>query len=592
MPDHAPSQSARPGAALDEHHHDLVIRNGRIVDGTGRPAFVGDVGITNGRISAVGDDVGDGTRELDASGLLVTPGWVDIHTHYDGQATWDDVLAPTAWHGVTTLVMGNCGVGFAPAAPERREWLIGLMEGVEDIPGSALAEGIDWQWETFPEYLDALSTRRWTMDIGTQIAHGAVRAYVMGERGARNEPATPEDIREMTEMVREAIAAGALGFSTSRTIVHTAVDGEPVPGTFAAEDELFGIGSALGDLGAGIFELAPMGAAGEDIVGPVKEVDWMRRLSAKIGRPVTFALIQVDSAPDLWRELMDASLAAVEEGADIWPQVAGRATGLLSGHHTTYSLFDAFPAYQELKARRLSDEELLAELQRPEVRASILDWEPDEATASSLAGAYDRTFLLGDPPDYEPSQERSLAGMAAASGRHPLEVAYDAMLAEGGHGLLYVPILNYAQGSLEPVREMLLHPRAAVGLADGGAHCGVICDASMPTFMLTHWTRDRSRGDQLPLEDVIRKQTHDTARLYGLGDRGTLEVGMLGDVNVIDYDALALEPPQVVRDLPAGGSRLVQRARGYVATIKGGEITFDHGTDTGARPGTLIRGAR
>jgi len=373
MPDHAPSQSAQSGPAQSgsadpEDRHDLVIRNGRIVDGTGRPAFLGDVGITDGRISAVGGQVGPGTRELDADGLLVTPGWVDIHTHYDGQATWDDVLAPTAWHGVTTLVMGNCGVGFAPAAPDRRDWLIGLMEGVEDIPGSALAEGIDWQWETFPEYLDALSTRRWTMDIGTQIAHGAVRAYVMGERGARNEPASPEDIRDMTELVREAIVAGALGFSTSRTIVHTAVDGEPVPGTFAAEDELFGIGSALGDLGTGIFELAPMGAAGEDIVGPVKEVDWMRRLSAKIGRPVTFALIQVDSAPDLWRELMDASLAAVEDGADIWPQVAGRATGLLSGHHTTYSLFDAFPAYQELKARQLSDEDLLVELQRPEVR--------------------------------------------------------------------------------------------------------------------------------------------------------------------------------------------------------------------------------
>jgi N-acyl-D-amino-acid deacylase len=572
--------------------HDLVIRNGTVVDGTGSPAFVADVAIDGGRISAVGEVQGRGTEEIDAAGLLVTPGWVDIHTHYDGQATWDDVLAPTAWHGVTTLVMGNCGVGFAPAAPDSHEWLIGLMEGVEDIPGTALAEGIDWQWETFPEYLDALSQRRWTMDVGTQIAHGAVRAYVMGERGARNEPATPEDIREMTDLVREAVAAGALGFSTSRTIAHTAIDGEPVPGTFAAEDELFGIGSALGDLGEGIFELAPMGAAGEDIVGPAQEVDWMRRLSAKIGRPVTFALIQVDAAPELWRELMDASLAAADEGADIWPQVAGRATGLLSGHHTTYSLFDAFPAYQELKARGLSDEQLFAELQRPEVRDAILGWEPDEGTAASLAGAYDRTFLLGDPPDYEPAEDRSLAGMAAASGRHPLEVAYDALLADGGHGLLYVPILNYAQGSLEPVREMFLHPRAAVGLADGGAHCGVICDASMPTFMLTHWTRDRTRGDRLPLELVVKKQTHDTARLYGLGDRGTLEVGMLGDVNVIDYDALQLEPPQVVRDLPAGGSRLVQRPRGYVATIKSGVVTFDHGEDTGERPGELLRGAR
>ncbi len=572
--------------------HDLVIRNGSIIDGTGAAAFVGDVAIDDGRIAAVGTDVGEGRRELDATGLLVTPGWVDIHTHYDGQATWDEVLAPTAWHGVTTLVMGNCGVGFAPAAPERRDWLIGLMEGVEDIPGSALSEGIDWTWETFPEYLDALEGRRWTMDVGTQVAHGAVRAYVMGERGATNEPATPEDIREMTDIVREAIAAGALGFSTSRTIAHTAIDGEPVPGTFAAEDELFGIGSALGDLGTGIFELAPMGAAGEDIVGPAKEVDWMARLSAKIGRPVTFALIQVDAAPELWRELMDASLAAVEDGADIWPQVAGRATGLLSGHHTTYSLFDAFPAYQELKARKLSDEDLFAELQRPEVRESILGWEPDEATAQSLAGAYDRTFLLGDPPDYEPSEDRSLAGLAAAAGVHPLEVAYDALLADEGQGLLYVPILNYAQGSLEPVREMFLHPRAAVGLADGGAHCGVICDASMPTFMLTHWTRDRTRGERLPLESVIRKQTHDTARLYGLTDRGTVEAGMLGDLNLIDYDELQLEPPQVVRDLPAGGSRLVQRARGYVATIKSGEVTFDHGQDTGARPGALVRGAR
>ncbi|MEO6628012.1 MAG: amidohydrolase family protein, partial [Aquihabitans sp.] len=574
----------------------LVVRNGTIVDGTGRPAFVGDVVIVDGRIAAVGVDVSDrvppGCEEIDATGLLVTPGWVDIHTHYDGQATWDEVLAPSAWHGVTTLVMGNCGVGFAPARPERREWLIGLMEGVEDIPGTALAEGIDWDWETFPEYLDALEPRRWTMDVGTQIAHGAVRAYVMGERGARNEPATPDDIDQMRTIVHGALEAGALGFSTSRTIAHTAIDGEPVPGTFAAEDELFGIGAALGDLGTGVFELAPMGAAGEDTVNPVKEVDWMRRLSAKIERPVTFALIQVDSAPDLWRELMDASLAAADEGADIWPQIAGRATGLLGGHHTTYSLFDGIPAYAALKARNLSDAEWFEVLQDPEVRASIVDWEPDPASAERLAHAVEHTYLLGDPPDYEPGPERSLAGMAAASGRSALDVAYDAMLESGGHGLLYVPILNYSNGSLDPVREMLLHPRSASGLADGGAHCGVICDASLPTFMLTHWTRDRTRGEKLPLEWMVKKQTHDTARLYGLGDRGTVEPGMLGDLNLIDYERLQLGSPYVAADLPAGGKRLLQGATGYVATVKTGVVTFAEGEETGARPGVLIRGAR
>jgi N-acyl-D-aspartate/D-glutamate deacylase len=476
--------------------------------------------------------------------------------------------------------------------PERRDWLIGLMEGVEDIPGTALSEGIDWDWETFPEYLDALEPRRWTMDVGTQIAHGAVRAYVMGDRGAKNEPATAEDIEQMRIIVRDALAAGALGFSTSRTIAHIAIDGEPVPGTFAAEDELFGIGSALKELGTGVFELAPAGVAGEDVVAPAKEVDWMRRLSAEMGRPVTFALIQVDSAPELWRELMDASLAATEEGADIWPQVAGRATGLLSGHHTTYSLFDAFPAYQQLKAQNLSEQALYERLCDPQIRESILGWQPDEATAKSLAGAFDRTFLLGDPPDYEPGPDRSLTGIALANSTSPLNVAYDAMLIDGGRGLLYVPILNYAYGNLDPVREMFLHPRAASGLADGGAHCGVICDASMPTFMLTHWSRDRSRGDTLPLEMIIKKQTQDTAMLYGLSDRGTLKVGMLGDVNIIDYENLQLESPFVTSDLPAGGTRLVQGARGYVATIKSGEITFDRGQDTGARPGQLLRGAR
>jgi N-acyl-D-aspartate/D-glutamate deacylase len=573
--------------------HDLVIRGGTVIDGTGAPARTADVTVDRGQISGVGSFAGaPAQRTVDADGLLVTPGWVDIHTHYDGQATWDEVLAPSSLHGVTTVVTGNCGVGFAPARPDRHDWLIGLMEGVEDIPGSALAEGMKWEWETFPEYLDALEQRKWTVDVGTQVAHGAVRSYVMGERGARNEPATAEDIEAMKQVVKQAIAAGALGFSTSRTIAHLAIDGEPVPGTYAAEDELFGIGSALGELGTGIFELAPVGAAGEDIIGPKKEIDWMRRLSAAIRRPVTFALVQVDDAPDLWRELMDESLRAVAEGADLWPQVAGRGFGLLSGHFTTYSLFDQIPAYQELKAKGLSPDALVDALRTSEVRQTIESWEPDTAAAERMDQAYRTTFALGSPPEYEPGPERSLTGMAAAAGRTPMSVAYDAMLEDDGRGLLYVPILNYSNGDLEPAREMLLHPRAAAGLGDGGAHCGVICDASQPTFMLTHWTRDRTRGERLPLEWVVKKQSHDTARLYGLGDRGTVEVGAVADLNLIDYDNLQMGNPTVVNDLPAGGARLLQDATGYVETIKSGVTTFADGKDTGARPGALLRGSR
>jgi len=573
--------------------HDLVIRGGTVVDGTGSDARTTDLAVDDGRIVAV-DDLGgqQGRRTIDADGLLVTPGWVDIHTHYDGQVTWDEVLAPSSWHGVTTLVTGNCGVGFAPARPDQHDWLIGLMEGVEDIPGTALSEGISWDWESFPEYLDALDRRKWVVDVGTQIAHGAVRAYVMGDRGSHNEPATAGDIAEMKAFVKDAIAAGALGFSTSRTIAHLAIDGEPVPGTFAAEDELFGIGSALGDLGSGIFELAPAGVAGEDVLSPAKEVDWMRRLSAAIGRPVTFAMLQVASAPDLWRELLDSSLEAVAGGADLWPQVAARATGLLAGHFTTLCLFESIPAYQALKARDLTAAELVAALRDPAVRDAIVSWEPAHDGAARMEDAYRNTFILGDPPDYEPGPERSVTRIAAATGRRPLDVAYDAMLEGDGQGLLYIPILNYASGDLEPARQMLMHPRSAAGLGDGGAHCGVICDSSQPTFMLTHWTRDRTRGSLLPLEMMVKKQTSDTASLYGLGDRGTLVAGQLADINIIDYEHLQLGSPRVVTDLPAGGRRIVQGATGYVATIKSGVTTFDNGEDTGERPGVLLRGAR
>lgn len=571
--------------------HDLLIAGGTVVDGTGAAARLADVIVDDGRITAVVDPgtPTEAAATIDATGLLVTPGFVDVHTHFDGQATWDEELAPSSWHGVTTVVTGNCGVGFAPAAPDRHDWLIGLMEGVEDIPGSALAEGLQWGWESFPEYLDVLAQRSWTVDVGTQIAHGPVRAYVMGDRGARNEAASPAEIAAMKAIVREAIDAGALGFSMSRTIAHVAIDGEPVPGTFAAEDEIFGIASALGELGKGVVELAPMGAAGEDVTNPAKEVDWMRRLAFATGRPVTFALVQVDAAPDLWRELMETSREAALEGAEVWPQVAARATGLLSGFRTTYCLFDVVPTFALLKAEKLPWEVFKARVADPSFRAEIIGYDPDEFTAKRLADAFAKTFVLGDPPDYEPGYDRSLAGIADATGRSPMDIAYDAMLEGDCEGLLYVPILNYSYGNLDQAREMMLHPASALGLGDGGAHCGVICDASMPTFMLTHWTRDRARGEKLPLEFIVKKQTHDTARLFGMADRGTLEPGMLADVNVIDYDDLQLLPPQVVDDLPAGGTRIVQRARGYVATIKRGVVTYRNGEQTGARPGRLVR---
>jgi len=573
--------------------HELIIRGGTLVDGTGSAAREADVAVDSGRITDVGTVQGGATRVIEADGLLVTPGWVDVHTHYDGQVTWDSELAPSSWHGVTTLVMGNCGVGFAPARPDRHDWLIGLMEGVEDIPGTALAEGIEWEWETFPEYLDALERRRWTVDVGTQVPHGAVRAYVMGERGAKNEAASAEDIEAMRAIVLEALRAGALGFSTSRTMGHRAVDGEVVPGTYAAEDELFGIGRALAEANAGVFELAPFGAAGEHLDDPWLEVDWMRRLSAAIDRPVSFALLQVDDDPELWRKQMAASLEACAEGAELYPQVAGRPTGLLTGHFATYCLFSEIPAYVELRKRHLPAQEFAAALRDPEVRRSIVSWTPPSpAVAESMERAYGRTYVLGDPPEYEPGPEGSLAGLAAARGVSALEVAYDEMARDDGTGLLYLPILNYATGDLDHVYDMLQHPRGVLGLSDGGAHTGTICDGSMPTFMLTHWTRDRVRGDTLPLEFVVKKQTHDTAHLYGMSDRGTVEPGALADFNLIDYDGLRLEAPFVTNDLPAGGKRLLQRASGYAMTIKKGAVTFEDGQSTGELPGRLLRGAR
>ena len=570
--------------------HDLVIRGGTVVDGTGAAPAPGDVAIDGGRITAVGrvDDLG--TEEIDATGKIVTPGFVDIHTHYDGQVTWDPLLTPSTWHGVTTVVMGNCGVGFAPAKPDEHEWLIGLMEGVEDIPGAALSEGMRWGWESFPEFLDFLDDQPLAIDIGTQVPHGAVRGYVMGERGARNEPATSDDIAAMARIVRDGIDAGALGVSTSRTIAHRAIDGEPVPGTFAAEDELFGLGRALGEVGSGVFELAPAGVMGEDLAAPAREMDWMCRLADATGRPVTFAMSQHDLAPDQWKDQLELALEAWDAGIPIRPQIAGRPTGLLLGLQTFHA-FRRRPSYQAIAELPL--DERVERMRDPEVRAAILGEQPVSDPRMAFIGmGLDRTFPIGDPPDYEPAPELSVAARAEREGRDPQELLYDLLLGDEGHELLLRPLLGYSNFDLEPIREMLLHPTTALGLGDGGAHVGAICDASIETTMLTHWVRDRSRGERLPLELVVRKMTSDTASLYGLGDRGVLAAGLRGDVNVIDFDALTLHRPEMVYDLPGGARRLVQRASGYDATIVAGTVVMRDGTDTGARPGTLVRGAR
>ncbi len=572
---------------------DLIIRNGRIVDGSGEAAYEGEIAVQDGvivRIERDGRVAGEAREEIDATGCVVTPGFVDIHTHYDGQVTWDPHLTPSSWHGVTTAVFGNCGVGFAPVRPDQHEYLIQLMEGVEDIPGSALSAGIKWSWETFPEFLDAIDRTPLAIDVGAQVPHGSVRTYVMGERGAKNEPATPEDIAKMAAIVKEGIEAGALGFSTSRTLLHKAVDGEPVPGTFAAEDELFGIGRVLGELDRGVFELAGAGAGGEDILGPKKEMEWMRRLSAEIGRPVSFAMLQVDAAPQLWRELLELSTEAVEEGAQIYPQIAGRPFGMLIGFQTDYHPFAGKAAYQEIAHLPLT--ERVEELRKPERRAAITGEkiEYSDPMQAYVNSSFNKLFPMGEPPNYEPSEDQSVAAMAEREGGSPEEKLYDLMLRHDGRELLLFPLLNYSEFNCDPIYEMIHHPRAVLGLGDGGAHCGIICDASIPTFMLTHWVRDRTRGKRIPIEFVVKRMTHDTAELYGLHDRGLLQQGMKGDLNVIDMDAIQLKLPQMVYDLPLHGRRLIQRAEGYRATIVSGEIIMRDGEPTEARPGRLVRG--
>lgn len=576
----------------------MIIRGGKVVDGNGGVPFRGDVAVKDGLIVEVAPRV-DGTarRVIDATGRLVTPGFVDIHTHYDGQVTWDDQMSPSSGHGVTTVVMGNCGVGFAPVRPGCEGWLIQLMEGVEDIPGTALAEGMTWGWESFPDYLDVLGQRRLSIDVGAQIAHGAVRGYVMGERGARNEPASPEEIARMRAIVHQAVDAGALGVTTSRVLGHRAMDGEPVPGTFAAHDELFALGYALRDAGTGVFELAPGGADGQDVIQAPVEMAWMRKLSAEIGRPITFAMNQVEADPEQWRMLLAESLAACAEGAQCYPQVAGRPFGLLLGLQTHHP-FAKRPTFRALSHLPLPA--LAQRLRDPDVRATILAEENLPGNPSvvwdevpgNLPGLLHRVYPMGVIPDYEPLPERSVVNLARAAGVAPVELFYDLMLEDEGRAMLLLPIYNYAWENHDAIREMLTHPQSVSGLSDGGAHCGMICDASIPTYLLTHWARDRVRGERLPLEWVVKKQTRDTATLYGLGDRGVLEAGLRADINVIDFDNLRLDSPTMVHDLPAGGRRLLQQAEGYDYTVVAGQVTRDHGVDTEARPGRLVRGAR
>lgn len=569
--------------------HDIVIRGGSIIDGTGRPAFAGDVAIDGPVITAVGGKQGPGRRELDASGLLVTPGWVDVHTHYDAQAMWDPLLAPSSWHGVTTVLFGNCGVGFAPVRPEHRAALMDLTEGVEEIPGAVLADGLDWDWESFPEFLDALERKPRVLDIAAQMPHLPLRVYVMGDRAIRREPATADDIARMRDLTVQALRAGAFGFTTSRTDSHKTPAGELVPSRYSESLELLGIGSALGQVGSGAFGM------NSDFDDEAAELAWITQLAKDTGRPVWFLLIDRYGDADRWRRLLAGVHAARRAGANVTAQIAGRPIGVIMGVGTALNPFTIRPSYRQIEGLDIATQ--FARLRNPELRRAILAEAPSAEQVSRLAQfrqyvttRWDKIFVMGDPPDYEPPPEASIAAIAAAEGRSPDEVAYDYITSQHGR-FLFFPIVNYTAGDHAPIREMLLDSGTLLGLSDGGAHCGSIVDAGMPTYMLLHWGRARRRGPTLPLETLVRRQTSETAVFFGFHDRGRLAPGLRADINLIEFDRLTLRQPEFTNDLPGGNVRLVQRVEGYAATLIAGTPVFEHGVHTGALPGKLVRNA-
>jgi N-acyl-D-aspartate/D-glutamate deacylase len=567
-----------------KHQFDLVIRGGSVLDGSGGPARTADVAVSGANIQAVGQISGRGRREVDADGALVIPGFVDIHSHYDGQATWANRLAPSSHHGVTTTVAGNCGVGFAPVRETDRERLVELMEGVEDIPGAALHEGLPWAWESFPDFLAFLGQRRFDMDIALHLPHAALRVYVMGERGANREPATPDDIEQMRALARAGMAAGAIGFSTSRTLNHRTSKGEPTPTLKAEVDELAGIAAGLRDAGGGVLQMI------SDLDDFAGEFEMFKTLMRVSGRPLSISLAQGGRGQG-WRRTLDKVAEVAAEGFEMRAQVAPRPIGILLGLTATLNPLVSHPSYRAI--RHLPLAERVHRMRDPLFRANLLA-ETDEAPLARvkrLVGDPERIWVLGDPPDYEQPRQASIAGRAAAAGLDPWALLYDLLLEDEGRQLLYTPFANYAEYNLDCCREMILHDRAIMGLGDGGAHVGTICDASYTTYLLTHWGRDRTRGPRIALQTLVKRQTADTAAAVGLSDRGRLSPGLKADINVIDFERLGIGAPRIVHDLPAGGARLEQLATGYLATVVSGRVTYRNGEATDELPGRLVRGS-